>query len=189
MPAAPWQCFHCLAGMCRLGCPPPKDQVFVLARVSGCVFGCAVLSVAIIWVGCVVTPKGGGGILQRAAGHSQCLARCSRTEAVQTYWPRLDSKAEGDKDAICHITCPNPVSSGCVAGLSHNPLCPEQAAQLCCKTPPGELRLPGEELLEVPRSPALGHAVRGDCHSSALLCAWLLGLKYRPVLAYLHSVR
>lgn len=56
--------------MCRLGCPPPKDQVFVLARVSGCVFGCAVLSVAIIWVGCVVTPKGGGGILQRAAGHS-----------------------------------------------------------------------------------------------------------------------
>lgn len=47
--------------------------------------------------------------------------------AVRTCWPQPArgasvAEAEGDKDATCHITCSEPVSSGGVAGVSSAPL-------------------------------------------------------------------
>lgn len=52
---------------------------------------------------------------------------CREEAAVRTRWPQPArgasvAEAEGDKDAICHITCSEPVSSGGVAGVSSAPL-------------------------------------------------------------------
>ena len=95
--------------------------------------------------------------------------------AVWIYWPqlaRVDSvaEAEGDKDAICHITCSKPVSSGCIAGVSHKPFCLEGSAQHRCETPPQELGFPWKELVEVGSFIGPGMCTEGRMPFPSLFC-------------------
>lgn len=116
--------------------------------------------------------------------------------AVRIYRPqlaRVDSvaEAEGDKNAICHITCSKPVSSGCTAGISHEPFCPEGSAQHYYETPPQDLGFPWEELVEVAHLSVLGCTLRGECHFRLfLLCAWCLALKMQTCSSIVsHSIK
>lgn len=119
---------------------------------------------------------------------------CSRRRvAVWVCWPQrtwIDSEAEGDKDAICHITCSQPVCSGCIAGVSHQPVCLKGSAQHHCKAPPQELGLPWKELLEVAHLSALGCVLR-ECHVHLfLLYAWFLALKMQTCSSiFSHSIK
>lgn len=118
----------------------------------------------------------------------------SRRVAVWIYWLQLawvDSvaEAEGDEDAICRITCSKPLPSGCIAGVSPKPFCPEGSARHRCETPPQELGFLWKELVEVAHVSLLGCALMVECHFHLfLLYAWFLALKMQTCLASFHTV-
>jgi len=117
---------------------------------------------AVLW-----PQRGGGGNQQGAADGVQCWLCPARRVAVPMCWPQLalaDSVAEGDKDAICHITCSKAVPSGCLAGVSHKPLCPEGSARHRCGAAPQELSFLWKEPVEVAQLSVLGCTPRGQCH-------------------------
>ena len=92
-----------------------------------------------------------------------------RRVAVWIYWPqlaRVDSvaEAEGDKDAICHITCSKPVSSGCIAGVSHSlSVWRDQLSTAVKHLPRNSVSL-GKSWWRLAHLSVLGCALRGECH-------------------------
>lgn len=110
-----------------------------------------------------------------------------RRVAVWIYWPQLArahsvAETEGEKDAICHITCSQPASSGCSAGISHKLF---QRGQLSIS--PGA-PVPSKSwcrwLLLV-----LACVWRGGCHLHLLLDALFLALRMQTCSSiFLHSI-
>lgn len=147
--------------------------------------------------GCVVTPKGWWRDQQSATDSLLCAwASPRRRVAVQIHWPRparvdSEAEAEGDRDAICHITCSKPVSSGCIAGVSHETFCPEGSAQHCRETPPQELGVPWRELVVMAHLSVLRCALRGECNFHLfLLYAKFLALKMQTCSSiFSHSIK